>query len=679
MASSSLRLDSLNPEQREAVTHPGGPLLVLAGAGSGKTRVVTTRIAWLTQAGGIPAGRILALTFTNKAAREMAERVAGLAARSTEKPFIGTFHSFGVQLLRRHIPRLGYRPDFTIYDQGDQLGIVREVLGELPEQSWFTPQNALYALQKAKGQGQRPEEFLQRQDLPADVLLGTIWREYERVLRGMNAIDFEDILQLSLRLCREHPDATRAFFSRYEHALVDEYQDTNAIQHALLREIAGPHRNICAVGDDDQSIYGWRGAEPGHILSFEREFPGARVIRLERNYRSTDAILSAANQVIERNRERKGKTLRGTRGPGKALEWLVGTDERDELEKVITHLKLTRMRGTAPWGSFAILYRSNHQSRAIEEILREEAIPYWLVGGTRFYDRKEVKDGIAYLRLVHNPLDEASLFRIVNFPGRGIGRTTQTKLIELARAANRPCIELMREAPSLGAFTAPAAESLRRLAELLDRYKTRFAAEPLGECFRALLAELGFHRAVEKDKDDAKAKEAALSLVLELEQGTDHFARQNPAADLAAYLERIALYSLPEENEGPEGVNQVRLMTVHGAKGLEFPQVYLVGMADEVFPHKRALDEGGEAEERRLAYVAITRAQNQLVLSMAQARKRYGVVIPQQPSRFVLEIEPGLFAGVPPHADGQATQPIKAEKKKEAKGRFFELVRGMGG
>jgi len=678
-AQAALDLDALNPEQRQAVTGTEGPMLVLAGAGSGKTRVVTTRIAYLILAKKVPAGSLLALTFTNKAAREMTERVAAMVRGAGEKPFIGTFHSFGVQLLRRHIDKLGYRGDFTIYDGSDQLSVVREILGNLPQQAWFSPQTALYALQRAKGLGIGAEALVERQDSASDVLLGTIYREYTRILKEMNAIDFEDILQFALRLAREHPEEARRFFGKYRYVLVDEYQDTNAVQHGLLRELARPHGNLCVVGDDDQSIYGWRGAEPGNILDFERDFPGARVIRLERNYRSSDVILAAANQVIAHNDRRHAKTLRGTRGQGRKLEWSVGEDERDELERVVTHLKLTRMRTGAALGDFAILYRSNHQSRGIEELLREEGLPYLLVGGTRFYDRREVKDAIAYLRLVQNPSDEVSLFRVINFPGRGIGRGTQAALLAASRAERRPCMEIMREAHLRNGFTPAAATSLPRLAELLDRFRARFATEPLGESFRALLAELGFHRAVEKEKNDAKSKEAAVGLVLELEQATDHFARQNPDAPLKAYLERIALFSMPEEEDGFDQGRQVRLMTVHGAKGLEFANVYVIGMADEVFPHKRALDEGGEAEERRLAYVAITRAQQQLVFSMGKMRRRYGETIRQQPSRFVLEIDPDLFDGVPPHADSHAPRAVPPEKKAQAKGRFFEQIRRMGG
>ncbi|MCZ6552346.1 MAG: UvrD-helicase domain-containing protein [SAR324 cluster bacterium] len=677
-ALNALALDSLNAHQREAVTLTEGPLLVLAGAGSGKTRVVTTRIAYLILARRVPPGEVLAMTFTNKAAREMGGRVASMVKGGRERPSIGTFHSFGVRFLRRHIELLGYGPDFSIYDEHDQLQVVRDVLGEMDAQTWYTDKSALYALQRAKSGGLGPQDLLQLQDSPSDVLLGAVYREYQRILREMNAVDFEDLLKLPMWVCRDHPEAAGRYFERFRYVLVDEYQDTNKTQHDLLRHVTAPHGNVCAVGDDDQSIYAWRGAEPGNILNFEEDFPGTRVIRLERNYRSTDTILSAANQLIAHNPERKGKTLHGIRGPGKPLEWIEGDDERDELEKVVTHLKLNKLRAGTSLSSVAILYRSNFQSRGIEEVLREEAIPYLLVGGTRFYDRREIKDAVAYLRLVHNPNDEVSLNRAINFPGRGIGRTTRARLLEIARRESQPCMAVMRRARGYREFTGPAAQSLESLAALLDRYRARFEREPLGEAFRALLAELGFHRAVEKEKSDPKAKETAVALVHELEQATDLYARRHPQARLKAYLERIALYTMPEEPDGEGGRPMVRLMTVHSAKGLEFPHVYVIGMAEDVFPHRRSLEEGGEAEERRLAYVAITRAEKQLVFSMGKERRRYREVIPQRPSRFVLEIDPALFDGVPPAAgDAAAYQPIQERKKAAARSRFFDQLRKL--
>ncbi|MCH8843882.1 MAG: UvrD-helicase domain-containing protein [SAR324 cluster bacterium] len=685
-------LDSLNPQQREAVTATDGPILVLAGAGSGKTRVVTTRIAHLILSKSVPPERILALTFTNKAAREMAERVSkmlpvklrgnGGAGEGKRGPRIGTFHSFGVRFLRVFIHHAGYAPAFVIYDNGDQLAVVREILEQMEDQIYYNAKSAHYELQRAKSRGITPGDLLARSDSPADVLLGAIYEEYQRTLKAMNAVDFEDILRLTLCISLEHADEAAQYFSRYLYVQVDEYQDTNRVQYDLLREIVRPHGNVCVVGDDDQSIYGWRGAEPGNILNFENDFPGAHVIRLEQNYRSTETILAAANQVIAKIPRRMAKTLKATKDKGHLLEWLLGEDERDEVEKVVTHIRLSRMREGSPLSDYAILYRSNHQSRRIEEELREEGIPYFVVGSTRFYDRKEVKDAAAYLRLSQNPKDEVSLFRIINFPRRGIGKTSRLKLAQMARLQSRPCIELMREGEFIPELGEAAGRSMSRLADLIDRYHGRFSRESLGPVFRDLLAELKFHRAVEQEKTDPKAMEAAVGLVLELEQSADHFARTHPGAGLKEYLDRIALLSMPEENLGGERTDMVRLMTVHSAKGLEFPRIYLIGMADEVFPNHHALRDGAEDEERRLAYVAITRAKQRLVFSAAKIRQRWGQSTPQQPSRFLLDIDPRLFDGVPPQADAghgrRKYLSAKAEKNATARKQFFEQMREIG-
>ncbi len=707
----SFDLSELNPEQRDAVTATDGPLLVLAGAGSGKTRVITTRIAYLIRARRVPPAAVLAVTFTNKAAREMAGRVAmllrGRLAGEAERPTVCTFHSFGVQLLRAHIAKLGYRPHFVIFDSQDQLQLVKSLLEEGGyDIGGVQPKDVYFALQHAKSRGVTPEELQSRTGEPMEQQLGRLLEEYNRALQRLGGIDFEDILLLSRRLCREHPQAAQDFFARYRYVQVDEYQDTNRIQYDLLRAIVAGHGNLCVVGDDDQSIYRWRGAEPGNILAFERDFPGTRVVRLEQNYRSSGTILAAANQVIRHNTQRKDKTLRTHREPGRLLEWLLAEEEREELERVVTHLKLTRLREGGTWGDFAILYRSNHQSRGVEELLREEGIPYQLVGGTRFYERKEVKDALAYLRLVHQPHDDVSLLRVLNFPRRGIGKTSQMRLMDLAAQQGRPTFELLREATRHGEFPGAVGTAMERFAALVDGYRERFAHEPLGPTFRALLAELGLHRAIEKERSDAKGAERAVGLIYELELAVDQFARrgqggqggQGAAADgdgplaaaaaLAAgpadggpgvreFLEHVALLTLPEEPDASERKPQVSLLTVHGAKGLEFPCVYLIHLAEDVFPNKRSLAEEGDEEERRLFYVAITRAQRQLVFSLAKVRKRWGETIRQQPSRFLLEMDGGLFDGPSPATDFAGAQAARIQKTETAKARFFDQMRRM--
>jgi superfamily I DNA/RNA helicase len=664
-------LDSLNLEQRAAVTHTEGALMVLAGAGSGKTRVIAARIAHLVRTRRVPPETILAVTFTNKASREMQERVAPLMPDGG-RPMVCTFHSFAARLLREHIGLMGYRPGFAIFDTQDQLSVVRAIMEEGDLDSFLlNPKEVLFAIGRAKGQGMPAAELMAHTGSPADVLVGRVMQAYQAALQRMNALDFEDLLILALRLCREYPEPAQTFFARYRYVLVDEYQDTNRAQYELLRHIVRGHGNLCVVGDDDQSIYGWRGAAPGNILEFEQGFPGARVVRLEQNYRSTDTILEAANQVIRHNARRREKRLRGAQGPGQPLEWLLGEDEREEIAKVVAHLKLTKLRGAIAWGDAAILYRSNHQSRLIEELLREEDIPYRLVGGVRFYERKEIKDALAYLRLVHNPHDEISLFRVLNYPRRGIGQQSQLKLAEYAAHQGSPVFDVLKEGSRFSAFHGGIGTAMERFAELIERYQGRFATEPLGPTFRELLAEVGFHRAVEKEHGDERGRERVVSLVLELEVAVDQFARNRPGATLKDYLEHVALFLFADDDEPARRPDQVTLMTVHAAKGLEFPVVYLVNLAEDVFPNKRALAEGAVEEERRLFYVAVTRAMRQLVLSSAKMRRRFGQEIKQRVSRFALEIEPRLFAGDSPRGQGEVSSVERSARAEQAKSRFL--------
>jgi len=685
----SLNLNELNPEQREAVTTTEGALLVLAGAGSGKTGVITSRIAYLIGPCQVPPSAVLAVTFTNKAAREMSERVAKLTRTPGRKqrkgggsarddgPLLCTFHAFGMRLLHAHITLLGYRASFTIMDSPDQASVVKSLLEEGDyDLGGVKPKDVYFALQNAKSRGITAEELQTHRDLPADVQLGRLLADYDKTLQRLNAIDFEDILILSLRLCHEHPVAAQEFFRRFRYVMVDEYQDTNRRQYEMLQAVAAGHGNLCAVGDDDQSIYGWRGAEPGNILDFERDFPQARVIRLESNYRSSGTILQAANQVIRQNPNRREKTLRPTRGPGDPLEWMVGEDETDEIEKVVTHLRLAHLRDGLSYGDIAVLYRSNHQSRRVEESLREEGIPYRLVGGTRFFERREVKDALAYLRLIHEPLDEVSLLRVINFPRRGIGRASQTRLVERAAAEGRPALALMREAAHLDEFSGAPATAMERFAVLIGDYRHRFESEPLGATFRDLMRHLDFHGAVEKERSDPKGAERSVGLILELELAIDRYAQNRPEAKLKDFLEYVVLMTLPEENDAADRTPMVSLLTVHSAKGLEFERIYLIHMAEDLFPNKRALAEGGDDEERRLCYVAITRAKRNLILSMSRIRKRWGEVIRQQPSRFLLDIEAGLFDGPAPSSGGEETQELRVHKAAAARSRFFDQVRG---
>lgn len=676
-----LDVSTLNAQQYEAVTSTEGPLLVLAGAGSGKTRVITTRIAYLITQKNVLAGSILAVTFTNKAAREMDSRVRSMLPRSkgkkSGKPLISTFHSLGVRLLRQYIHLLGFPPSFVIYDDQDQQGVIKDILEDGDYDLGVYPHKQVhFALQQAKGKGLQPADLNNPNSPPDQQIVGAVWEVYQDTMRRMGAIDFEDILRLSQRVCAEHGSEVSPFLAQFRYVMVDEYQDTNRTQYDLLRHFTKGHGNLCVVGDDDQSIYGWRGAEPGNILDFERDFPGTKVVHLEENYRSTDTILSAANQVISQNPVRKAKTLRGNLGRGEPLMWLEAKDEREEMEKVAIQLRRIKMATGAPLSEFAILYRSNHQSRGFEEILREEGLPYTLVGGTRFYDRKEIKDALSYLRIIQNHADEVALNRIINFPRRGIGKTSQLKLIEYGRHQNRPAFEVMLEATVFQDFTPAVATSIERLAELILRYKKRFDEAPLNIVFRELMGELAFHNAVEADKKDPKSRERASGLIYELERGVDYYAEKRPEAGLSKYMEHITLLTLPEDPDSASKTPMITLMTVHSAKGLEFPYVFLVQMADDLFPHTRSIAEGSLEEERRLFYVAITRAKKLLIFSMAKERKRFGTLVAQKPSRFLEEVDQGLFDGISP-GGGPPSKEVKDRLAGEAKKRFFDQMQKM--
>ena len=675
----ALDLSSLNPEQRQAVTSTEGAVLVLAGAGSGKTRVITTRIEFLIKTRKVPPSAILAVTFTNKAAREMAARVAKVTKGIKERPLLSTFHALGVRLLKAHITLLGYRPGFIIFDSDDQTSLVKGLMEEQGvDTTLLTHKEVHFLIQKAKSENLPAEELMRRQDSPRDMLVGQMMARYQDNLKRLNAIDFEDILQLSLRICEEHPEEAQQFFAKFRYVMVDEYQDTNNVQYTLLRHMVSAHGNLCVVGDDDQSIYGWRGAEPGNIRAFTRDYPNTTVVRLERNYRSTGNILAAANQVISNNGERMEKTLRAVHEKGAKLEWLVGEEESEELDKVGTHLRLAKMRTGAGWGDFAILYRSNFQSRPVEEVLRLEGIPYQMVGSTRFYERREVKDALAYLRLVVNPLDEVCLHRVINFPRRGIGRTSVARLMDYAVHQNRPPMEIMAEATHYNDLDAAASRAMERFAQLLEGYRNALdGGQPFHVAFREMMEELNLRQALEKDRGGGDAGERAGGLITELVRAVDYFHERLPEAGPKEFLEHVALMTLPEEPESEQKIQQVTLMTVHSAKGLEFDHVYLVNLADDIFPHKRSLNEGGLEEERRLFYVAITRARKTLAFSMAKRRKRFGEIIPQQPSRFLSEIDGALFDGPAPGADAKANQEAREVKTKEAKNRFFEQMRNM--
>ena len=668
-------LSHLNPQQRQAVTSTKGPILVLAGAGSGKTRVIIQRIAWLIQVEQVLPAEILAVTFTNKAAREMQDRLKDELRGQQKGVQLSTFHSLGVQLLREHIDQLGYRSNFVIYDTQDQQSVIKGIMEDhdLEDSGLIDAKGVHYEIGQAKNRGLGPDHFLQQRDSTRSTQVGQVFAEYQRVLKGCNAIDFDDILLLTLKLFEGHSEAMEPIRERYHYLMVDEYQDTNRVQYQLMCHLCQRHRNLCVVGDDDQSIYGWRGADIRNILDFERDFPEAKIIRLEQNYRSTPTILKAANQVISQNPQRMPKELWSQKPTGVPLEWIEGKDEAEELELVARRIKVQVLRHGRSHSDYAILFRSNFQSRLIEETLRDSGIPYQVIGGISFYERKEVKDALAYLKVIHNHSDEVSFHRIVNYPRRGIGKTSLIQANYYCQLLRKPLFEICKQARQHSRIPTEAAISMESFAQMILRYRQRFQQEPLGEVLRELLSDVGLIRDLETQKVDPKTKEKRVGFVLELMRGLDRFVEQNPEKRLRDYLERVTLFTQNDREE--ESVsNQVTLMTLHSAKGLEFPYVFLVGMAEGIFPNQRSLDESGEEEERRLCYVGITRAREELTLSMARRRKRYREEISQTMSRFLNDIDPSLFQVAP---GGKVDAAQKVLQKKQSRADFFQQLRRL--
>ncbi len=668
-------LSHLNHQQRQAVTSTKGPILVLAGAGSGKTRVIIQRISWLIQVEQVLPAEILAVTFTNKAAREMQERLKDELRGRQKGVQLSTFHSLGVQLLREHIDQLGYRSNFVIYDTQDQQSVIKGIMEDhdLEDSGLIDAKGVHYEIGQAKNRGLGPDHFLQQRDSTRKTQVGQVFTEYQRVLKGCNAIDFDDILLLTLKLFEEYSEAMNPLRERYHYLMVDEYQDTNRVQYQLMCHLCQRHRNLCVVGDDDQSIYGWRGADIRNILDFERDFPEAKIIRLEQNYRSTPTILKAANQVISQNPQRMPKELWSQKPTGVPLEWIEGKDEAEELELVARQIKIQVLRHGRSHSDYAILFRSNFQSRLIEETLRDSGIPYQIIGSTSFYERKEVKDALAYLRVIHNHSDEVSLHRIINYPRRGIGKTSLIQANYYCQLLRKPLFEICKQARQHSRIPTEAAMSMESFAQMILRYQQRFQQETLGEVLRDLLADVGLIYDLETQKIDPKTKEKRVGFVMELMRGLDRFVEQNPEKHLRDYLERVMLFTQNDREEELVS-NQVTLMTLHSAKGLEFPFVFLVGMAEGVFPNQRSLDESGEEEERRLCYVGMTRAREELTMSMARRRKRYREEVSQTMSRFLSDIDSSLFK-VAPGAKMDMGQ--KALQKKQSRADFFQQLRRL--
>jgi len=625
-------LDSLNPAQREAVVHPEGPLLVLAGAGSGKTRVITHRIAWLCSQGVLPSG-IVAVTFTNKAAREMRERVERLLGAGPGGPWIGTFHGLCLRILRRDGAVIGLDAEFAIYDTDDQVALVRRILRTAGADDAASSARAfLGRISRAKNAMESPAQMEARAFAPDAKLTAEVYTDYQAGLARANAIDFDDILLKGLAVVA----ADDRYASRCLHLLVDEYQDTNRPQYLLVKALASVHRNVCVVGDEDQSIYRFRGAEIRNILDFERDHPGAQVVKLEQNYRSTGTILDAAGAVIGNNTARKGKTLWTENVRGERIELFHAPDDRAEAAWIAKRIQ--REKTKRAFDDCAILYRTNAQSRPFEEIFRRERIPYQVIGAVQFYERKEVKDVLAYLKLAVNPGDDVAFRRIVNVPTRGLGDTTVEAIEAEARSAAVPLLEAARRLVASGTLGTRPAKLLGEFVETIQGFAHRAAAEPAAVVIEGIVETVRFEAHLNKShpgeaQDRMENVRALVSAAVEYEREVD-----DPT--LLGFLDRSALVSDADDVGAQPGVT---LMTVHNAKGLEFPVVFLAGLEENVFPHARSREDDDVEEERRLCYVAITRARERLYLSRAVQRLQQGVPQANPPSRFLEEIPEALL------------------------------------
>jgi len=635
-------LNDLNPPQREAVLHGDGPLLILAGAGSGKTRVITSRIAHLIRERGVQPGSILAVTFTNKAASEMRERVERLLAMPLTGLWISTFHSSCVRILRQYIDRLGYKRQFVIYDETDRSSLIKTCMHDLGiDDKQFQPRAVIGRISSLKNNLLGPDQFVKKSaGYGFDETVSRTYELYDQRLREANGVDFDDILMLTVRLFEQHPDVLGGYQRMFRHILIDEYQDTNHAQYRLVRLLTGAHQNLCVVGDDDQSIYKFRGADISNILNFEKDYPDTVIIKLEQNYRSTENILGAAGAVVSKNLGRKGKTLWTSRKGGERILCYTAVDEKDEARFICGSINQAVDDGRS-LSEIAILYRTNAQSRALEDALRQRGIPYRIFGGLRFYDRKEIKDIIAYLRVLHNPADAVSLRRIINVPARGIGDTTVEKLERRAQQAGTTLYAAAMDPAEAGLATA-ASKKVRDFISGLERLRTEMADITLTDLVRRLLQDTGYVRALEEERTiESRIRIENLN---ELLTATEDFQEQNRDATLDAFLDQVALITDMEQQTSGEGkaktpATSVTLMTLHNAKGLEFPLVIMAGMEEGLFPHSRSAESEDELEEeRRLCYVGMTRAKEKLVLTHAFERRLYGYPQANLVSRFVEEI-----------------------------------------
>jgi superfamily I DNA/RNA helicase len=703
-----LNLNSLNPQQRLAVETLKGPVLILAGAGTGKTRVITFRIAHLI-AKGVAPGNILAVTFTNKAAREMQERVHKLIPRpktpdakaSDSRPTICTFHSLCVRILRQHIERLGYKRNFVIYNESEQLGAVKKILAQISAKGEKTdPAAVLALLSRFKNGGEHAAVFA---DESVRALAQHVRSRYETALHACNAVDFDDLILLTLRLFEEHPDVLEACRAKYRYVMADEYQDTNATQFQLVHALTAKHRNFCVVGDDDQSIYGWRGAEIGNLLDLEKHFPEVKIIKLEQNYRSTNTILHAANAIIKNNARRRPKQLWSGKGQGDKIVLRAYTND-DEARNLVEQIEFARRAHGVPWLHHAVLFRTNVQSRPLETAFRTAGVRYHLIGGQSFFDRAEIRDFLAYLKVFINPHDDVSLLRIANVPARGLSDMTMERLLAASHERKGSVFAAMKNPAVQAGFQTKARGSIEAFVAFIEKTRTQLggrAGSPLPAANGAhglsrhshataevtcptfslqtwaehFLNETGYFAELQRLEKNRENAEARIRNLKELTATMDTLTRPSTtlshpmgeglADRLQSFLEDITLDS--EREEEKESGDAVTLITVHSCKGLEFPRVYIVGLEEGLMPHARSAAEGTLDEERRLFYVAVTRAMQSLTLSHCAGRMRYGQLMPCHPSRFLKELPPELVED----ADARDKQPVNPDAGKK----MFDVLR----
>jgi len=641
-----ISLSGLNPEQRSAAEKVEGPVLILAGAGSGKTRTITYRIAHMVSNLGIKGKAILGVSFTNKAAKEMKERVITLLGKRGARGItLTTFHSLGVRILKKEINKLGYHLNFSIYDTSDQLGIIREALKLYHAEKKFDHKRILSQIGFLKNRAISEEDYLASpyydEDDPYCLATEYVYSYYQDKLRFYNAIDFDDILFLVVKLFDKHPEVAEAYSELYQYIMIDEYQDTNGLQFKLIQGLTSKHNNLCVVGDDDQSIYAFRGADITNILEFERIYPEAKIIKLEQNYRSVSPILSLANHVIKENKERRVKTLWSTRESlQKPLLWAMA-DTDHESQVIVDDIAKFQADG-GHLGNVAILYRSNTQAQPIEDELRISQVPYAVLGGQKFYEKKEIKDLIAFFSIILNHHDQMALRRILNVPHRGIGTATLTKFLVKSDQDKVSLFEVMENMPELA---GPRAENIKTFTSLIRRYKEKFKHHSLAEATSTLIEDIGFLNYIDKQYDNAKQADRRKNDVMMFIESAERFQRfHGEHATLKNFVEKLLLQDNQDSKEDEDDDddlrrNEVTLMTLHSSKGLEFDIVYLVGMEEEILPHKRTIV-GGEdiSEERRLAYVGVTRAREKLVMTYCKERKIYGRNVTRFPSRFIIEL-----------------------------------------